>query len=152
MDGYHIPESLQSLIDHHSIEQVLKKYARALDDKNYDLLDACFTADAELDFTEAGGVAGRYPEVKRWLEKVLAPIVEMQHFITNVEVFFDGAGANTRTYTLNVNGIQDATGNVQHMVVGAVYFDQFVRVEGLWRISRRRETRLCTMGKKFGPA
>lgn len=142
---------LRELLDHHAIERVLKRYARALDEKNYDALDACFTADAHIDYTCAGGLKGAYPEIKAWLAKVLDPLPEMQHFTTNVELTFDGDTAQGTSYTLNVNGMHDATGELRHMIVGAQYIDRFQRTPDGWRISYRREARLCSFGHRFGP-
>lgn len=146
-----VPAELRALLDRDEIERLLKRYARALDDKDYDVLDSCFTMDARIDFSEAGGIDAPYPEVKTWLKQVLDPLVEMQHFITNVEVELENDTATGRTYTLNVNGIGDTSGAVRHMVVGAVYEDRFVRTGQGWRIAQRREYRLCTMGHRFGP-
>lgn len=143
---------LREMFDHYAIERVLKRYARALDEKNYDALDDCFTADAILDYTEAGGIRGEYPEVKAWLAKVLDPIPEMQHFTTNVEVQIVGDTAAVTSYTLNVNGLRVADGELKHMVVGAIYTDSLVRTAQGWRIAERSEQRLCTFGHKFGPA
>ncbi|MDB5396656.1 MAG: nuclear transport factor 2 family protein [Rhodospirillales bacterium] len=145
-------DELREMLDQYAIEKVLKHYARALDEKNYDALDACFTADAVLDYTGAGGIKGTYAVVKAWLKDVLDPIPEMQHFTTNVEIVFDGDRATGTSYTLNVNGMRDETGMLQHMVVGAQYFDSFARTPKGWRITSRREARFCTFGHKFGPA
>jgi 3-phenylpropionate/cinnamic acid dioxygenase small subunit len=142
---------LQQMFDHYSIEQLMKRYARALDEKNYDLLDSCFSADAHIDYSAAGGIAGAYPQVKAWLAEVLDPIPEMQHFITNVEVVGCGDTASATTYTLNVNGLRGGDGGIQHMVVGAVYIDRLARLDCGWRIVEREERRLCTMGTVFGP-
>jgi ketosteroid isomerase-like protein len=141
----------REMLDQFRIERLLKRYASAIDAKDYDRLDACFTPDAWIDYTGAGGVAGRYPVIKNWLREVLEPIVEMQHFISNVELEFDGDHATGTTYTCNVNGIRDAAGVVRHMIVGAVYSDCLVRTDEGWRISQRSERRLCTMGHVFGP-
>jgi 3-phenylpropionate/cinnamic acid dioxygenase small subunit len=144
-------DELREVLDHYAIEKILKCYARALDEKNYDALDAVFTGDAVLDYTGAGGIRDRYPVVKAWLKVVLDPMPEMQHFTTNVEIAFDGDRATGTSYTLNVNGVRDEAGTVQHMVVGAQYFDSFARTPQGWRITARREARLCTFGHKFGP-
>jgi len=151
MNQHDSERELRELLDHHAIERILKRYARALDEKNYDALDDCFTADAHLDYTCAGGIAGVYPEVKAWLARVLDPLPEMQHFTTNVELVIDGDSATGASYTLNVNGVHDATGTLQHMIVGAQYIDRYVRTARGWRISDRREARLCTFGHRFGP-
>jgi ketosteroid isomerase-like protein len=144
-------DELREMLDHYAIEKVLKRYARALDEKNYDALDACFTGDAVLDYTGAGGIKDSYPVVKAWLAEVLDPMPEMQHFTTNVEIAFDGDRATGTSYTLNVNGVHDADGVLQHMIVGAQYIDSFARTPDGWRITARREARLCTFGYIFGP-
>jgi ketosteroid isomerase-like protein len=141
---------LRELLDQYAIERLLKRYASAIDRKDYDRLDACFVPDAWIDYRGAGGIAGHYPEVKRWLAEVLAPIEEMQHFIGNVELEFDGDTATGSTYTLNVNGIT-VDGELKHMIVGAVYVDRFARGPDGWRIVERSERRLCTFGHSFGP-
>ena len=42
-------DELREMLDHYAIEKILKRYARALDEKDYDALDACFTPDAVLE-------------------------------------------------------------------------------------------------------
>lgn len=143
---------LRELLDHHAIEKVLKRYARALDEKNYDALDDCFTPEAHIDYTCAGGPQGPYSQIKPWLAQVLEPLPEMQHFTTNVELAIDGDAATGTSYTLNVNGMHDAAGELRHMIVGAQYIDRFVRTPHGWRIEYRREQRLATFGHRFGPA
>ena len=143
-------DEVREMLDHYAIEKILKRYARALDEKNYDALDAVFTEDAVLDYTAAGGIKGAYPVVKAWLKEVLDPMPEMQHFTTNVEITFDGDRAKGASYTFNVNGVH-AEGRLQHMNVGAQYFDTFARTPQGWRITSRREARLVTFGYVFGP-
>ena len=88
-------DELREMLDHFAVEKILKRYARALDEKDYDALDACFTPDAVLDYRAAGGIRDSYPVVKAWLKEVLDPLPEMQHFTTNivkrpVDFFFRG--------------------------------------------------------------
>jgi 3-phenylpropionate/cinnamic acid dioxygenase small subunit len=142
---------VREMLDQFEIEKLLKRYASALDLRQYERLDACFTPDAWIDYVAAGGIAGRYPEIMRGLRAVLAPIVVMHHFISTVELELDGDRASGRTYTLNVNGIRDAQGELRHMVVGAIYVDRFERRPEGWRIAERTERRLCTLGHVFGP-
>ena len=87
---------LRELLDQYAIERLLKRYASAIDRKQYDRLDDVFSADFRIDYRGAGGIAGHYPAVTL-LAEVLAPIEE-QHFISNVELEFDGAAATGSTY------------------------------------------------------
>lgn len=135
---------LQELLDHHAILQLLNRYARALDERDYDLLDQCFTPDAELDFSDAGGGILSYPQARRWLQQALGPLPEMQHCITNVETSITGSEATSRCYTVNINGLH-AEGGLRHIVVGAAYLDRLVRTPAGWRICQRRQKRLCAV-------
>ena len=62
---------LQQISDRLEITDVLTRYTRAIDTGDWDKLDTVFTADAAIDYTESGGIAAAYPEVKPWLAEVL---------------------------------------------------------------------------------
>ena len=62
---------LQEISDRLEIEGVVIRYTRGIDTGAWDLLDTVFTPDAEIDYTESGGIAERYPAVKPWLAEVL---------------------------------------------------------------------------------
>ena len=67
--------STLSVEDRIEIDDLLTRYASAIDSRDWALLDTVFTHDAHLDYRSAGGVAGEYPEVRRWLADVL-PVFE----------------------------------------------------------------------------
>ena len=74
-----------TLADRMAMEDLLTRYATAIDSREWQLLDTVFTDDAHLDYRSAGGVEGSYPEVRRWLAEVL-PIFDMtQHLVVNRE-------------------------------------------------------------------
>ena len=64
--------SLQEISDRLEINDLLSRYTFAIDNKDFDALDAVFTPDATIDYTTSGGIKGRYPEVKAWLAKALS--------------------------------------------------------------------------------
>ena len=64
--------SLQQISDRIEINDLLIRYTRAIDQKDWELLDTVFTPDAEVDYVSSGGIKGTYPEIRAWLEKVLA--------------------------------------------------------------------------------
>ena len=82
--------SIREISDRIHIHDLLIRYTRAIDTKDWALLDTCFTPDAHLDYTATGGTAGAYPEVRAWLEKALAPFPITVHYITNSAVELDG--------------------------------------------------------------
>ena len=70
---------------------MLIRYTRAIDTGDWDLLDTVFTPDAEIDYTESGGIADTYPEVKPWLAEVLpAFFPKRMHTLGQVDIALDG--------------------------------------------------------------
>ena len=67
------------------MDALLTRYATAIDNLDWELLDNVFTDDARLDYRSAGGVEGTYPEVRRWLAKVLPTFDVTQHLVVNRE-------------------------------------------------------------------
>lgn len=131
--------SLEQISDRLQINDLLTRYTNAIDSKDWSLLDTCFTPDAHLDYTSAGGVAGDYPKVRQWLEKALAPFAMTVHFISNSTVELEGDEARARTYVLNPMGFPKPDGSLHIFTVGAFYNDRLVRTEAGWRIRERIE-------------
>ncbi|MED5261902.1 MAG: nuclear transport factor 2 family protein, partial [Myxococcota bacterium] len=96
-----MPLSLQEISDRIEIQDLLVRYARAIDAQDYALLDTCFTPDASVDYTTSGGIKGAYPEVRAWLEKALAQFDAMLHLLGNSVVELDGDTARARTAVYN---------------------------------------------------
>jgi 3-phenylpropionate/cinnamic acid dioxygenase small subunit len=133
------PLSLEQISDRIEINDLLVRYTMAIDQKDWALLDQCFTADAHLDYTSAGGIAGDYPKVRAWLEKALAPFAMTVHYITNSTVKLAGNSATARTAVLNPMGFQQEDGSMHQFTVGAYYNDKLVRTTDGWRIVERIE-------------
>ena len=131
--------SLQEVSDRIEIQDLLVRYTKAIDEKDWELLDRCFTPDAEVDYTSSGGIAGSYPEAREWLAKALAPFPMTVHYITNSEVNLDGDRATARTAVLNPMGFANPDGSLHQFTVGAYYVDELVRTAEGWRIRSRRE-------------
>ena len=131
--------SLQQISDRLEINDLLVRYTRAIDQKDWELLDTVFTPDAEVDYVASGGIKERYPEVRAWLAKVLALFPVTVHYVTNSEVTLEGDRAAARTAVYNPMFLGNADGSFHHFAVGAYYVDELVRTEAGWRIARRRE-------------
>jgi len=131
--------SLQEISDRIEIDDLLIRYTKAIDQKDWKLLDTVFTPDAELDYVSSGGIKGRYPEVRAWLEKALAIFAVTAHYVTNSEVTLQGDRASARTAVYNPMFFQNPDGSMHHFAVGAHYVDELVRTAQGWRIAKRRE-------------
>ena len=95
---------------------------------------SCFTADAEIDYSSAGGARGGVAESTAWLATVLAPLSVSQHFITNQVIEVTGDEATCRAYFFGVVGNQSAAGS-SLIWVGGIYEDRLRRTEAGWRIA-----------------
>ncbi len=133
------PLSVQQLSDRIEINDLLICYTTAIDTKSWTLLDTCFTPDAHLDYTSAGGIKGPYPKVRGWLEKALAAFPMTVHFISNSVVTLEDSKARARTCVLNPMGFPNPDGSLHLFTVGAYYNDELSRTEQGWRITQRIE-------------
>ena len=131
--------STQDISDRIQIDDLLIRYAVAIDKKDWGLLDTCFTPDAHLDYTSAGGIAGGYAEVRAWLEKALAAFPMTVHAVTNSVVELKGDAATVRTLVTNPMGFPNEDGSLHLFTVGAYYNDQMVRTDDGWKIRERIE-------------
>ena len=89
--------STEELSDRIEINDLLTRYTSAIDGKDWALLDTCFLPDANVDYVSSGGIAGKYPEVRAWLEKALAIFPVTVHAISNSIIELDGDRAKGRT-------------------------------------------------------
>lgn len=141
-----MPLSPQEISDRIEIQDLLVRYARAIDARDYALLDTCFTPDALVDYTTSGGIQGRYPEVRAWLEKALAQFDAMLHLLGNSVVELEGDTARARTAVYNPMGKAGAEGPVEFFTVVADYVDRLVRTPEGWRIAERFEEQRFLQG------
>ncbi len=142
--------SQQEVSDRIEIGDLLVRYTRAIDTKDWALLDSVFLPDAQVDYRSSGGIAGDYPKVRAWLEKALAAFPAMMHMIGNTTVELDGDEARTRTYVINPMGFPKEDGGLHVFTVAAHYVDRLVRTEDGWRIAERIEEQVLLDGSLPG--
>ncbi len=133
-------EHLHALRDRREIDDLLVRYATAIDARDWALLDTVFATDAHLDYRSAGGIRGTYPEVRTWLAAVLPIFTWTQHLVVNRAVEIDPGGktANSRSIFHNPNGLV-VDGEPWLFTVGGRYHDRLARTPAGWRITHRVE-------------
>ena len=125
-----------SVVDRNAIVTGLRRYAYAVDDRDFDAVRSLFTRDALLDYTASGGPAGPRDEVVDWLADGLAQVGPTQHLVTNELVDLDGSDATSRCYLLNpLLSPDDPAANV--LLLGGEYRDTWHRGHRGWRIVER---------------
>jgi len=138
MDG-----DLGNLSDRLEIDDLLTRYATALDTRRWGDLGAVFTPDATLDYRSAGGIRGSFPEVSAWLAAVLPFFTWTQHLVLNraVDLVPGADTATSRADFSNPNGAV-VDGRPWLFVVGGAYHDRLLCTPDGWRISHRVEETL----------
>jgi 3-phenylpropionate/cinnamic acid dioxygenase small subunit len=124
--------------DRLELDDVLTRYATAIDTLDWELLDTVFSRDAHLDYRSAGGIEGQYPEVRQWLADVLPTFEVTQHLVVNREFLRRNDEVHARSSFLNVNRLV-VGGKPWLFTVGGRYLDRFVNTSEGWRIAARVE-------------
>jgi hypothetical protein len=131
---------LQEISDRIEIGDVLTRYTRAIDTGAWDRLDTVFTPDAQIDYTESGGIAAAYPEVKPWLAEVLPAFFrKLMHTLGQVEVELRGDEADVTAYFHNPMTMDDGAGGEKVVEIGGLYHHTMTRTPDGWRSRGLRE-------------
>ena len=125
--------AVQALLDKQAISEVLMRYSRAMDRRDWALAKAVYWPDAVDDHINYRG------DVDGFLDHAGKFLVDMptMHFLGNVLVDLESAtGAFAETYYL---AYHDVPGEAcrQDMILWGRYLDSFEKRDGQWRISAR---------------
>jgi hypothetical protein len=134
-----VTEFAQEVHDKLEIQELLARYARGVDSKDWELYKSVFTPDAFIDYSSAGAIAGLRDDVAAWLERGLATIPMTQHFITNVEIDLDGDRAKVRAMFYNP---MQLPGMAELSSCGGYYHHDLVRTPEGWKSERLVEENL----------
>jgi len=130
---------LDQISDRLEIEALLIRYTRAIDTGEWDRLDEVFTADAEIDYTATGGIAGSYPEVKAWLAEMLPIFPKRMHSLAQIDSQVDGDTATVAAYFHNPMLLPQRDGSETVVEFGGIYHHDLVRTPDGWRSRRLLE-------------
>ena len=121
---------LQGIANRLEIAELLARYARGLDTKDWDLWRSVFVEDAYIDYRSAGGIDGHRNDIAAWLEKTFARFPMSQHAITNIECEIDGDTASVRAIFHNPMQFPGVEGT---SFVGGIYHHRLTRTAVGWR-------------------
>ncbi len=140
--------TLQEISDRLEIQDLLARYSAAIDGRCFDDLDALFTADAVLDYTEMGGIRADLAGQKAFLKANLPAFVGFQHLAATSTIDLEGDTARVRTICFNPMVLVDE----KHVLFcGMWYRDVMVRTATGWRISDRHQDRGWSLDVRTGP-
>lgn len=131
--------TLQAIADRLEIDDLLTRYATAVDTKDWELYATCFTPDAAIDYTSSGGIKGALPDVKAWLAQIMPTFPMTQHLVVNRVITISGDTAACRSCLFNPMGLSDESDGLMLFFEGGYYRDKLVRTPDGWRICERIE-------------
>lgn len=132
-----------------AIEDLVVAYGHAVDDRDWDRWRTLFTADAHLDYTHSGGIAGPIDEVAAWMPGALSVFSWSLHSVLTHEIRFTGPDSATgRAHLFNRNGLE-WEGAAELCDVGGLYLDEYVRTGSAWRFASRTEHTHYVTGGRF---
>ncbi len=139
---------LQQISDRIEIQDVITRYTRAIDEGQWDQLDTVFTADARIDYTASGGIAGSFPEAKKWLSETLPVFFSATlHTIGQVSVEYDGPDtAQVVAYFDNPMYLRSDDDEPKVVEVGGKYHHTMTRTPDGWRSRELREEMVWKRG------
>jgi 3-phenylpropionate/cinnamic acid dioxygenase small subunit len=132
--------------DRLAIHELLYRYARMVDFREWQLFDRIFAPDAVCDYRSSGGIQGSARVVMDWLDRALAPWPTNLHFVTNVSIDFD-PGRKSAATTCYFFGpmARGEMGKDQLVIVNSgLYVDRVRKTAVGWRIAER-EMRMTLM-------
>ena len=155
-DAHELEDRLRALDDHIQIEQLLMRYAAALNTEDADAYVAMFTPDAVFELKRnvgeepfLGPFKGRDALRKQWFPDSPVGTVNagagrefgpMRHVTTNYEIAVNGATATVRAFFIEVvsNGANTPPGsNAPTIHAMGRYEDELVKHDGQWLFSKR---------------
>ena len=133
------------------IQQLLYRYARAIDAKDWKALETVFTPDARIHYAVERGAELGARELAAWLGQAMKIFRVTQHVVTNPLVELAGDTARCTSYLTGTHLQVRRDGREVRVTEGSVYRDELVRGPEGWRIRARRLERTWLDGEYLGP-
>jgi ketosteroid isomerase-like protein len=140
-----------SASDVSEITQLLYRYARAIDGRDWKALERVFTPDARIHYAVERGAELGFSELGPWLAGAMQIFKVTQHVITNPLVEISGDTARCTSYLTGTHLQVRTDGREVRVTEGSVYRDELVRTREGWRICARRLERIWLEGTYLGP-
>ena len=131
---------LAALLHKEAIKEVVLRYCRGIDRRDFDLVRSCYHPDAE---DHHGSFSGSVDEYITWVDKLTSRYQWTMHFVGNVliELGEDDGVAACETYGVSLHKSDDPR-PFMNLATGFRYLDRFELrsesgAEAQWRIARR---------------
>lgn len=125
---------IETLLAKDEILDVLQRYCRATDRRDWDSLRACYHDDA---YDDHGSLVGQIDEFIRISKPFADRVAATMHFMGNAVIEVDGDVARAESYVVAYHVVEHEDGSSKHDNWGIRYVDRFERRDGMWRIAYR---------------
>ncbi len=133
------------------ITQSIYRYAWAIDQREFALLDSIFLADATVHYNFFGLKPRAFADTKPWLEASLRIHRVTQHNMSTPRVELAGDAASSTTYGTLVHAQEKLDGAMSVVTQHGTYVDAWARSASGWRIRSRRLDNSFIVGRFLGP-
>jgi len=128
-------DELLALLDREAIRELLLRYCRSIDRRDFGALKTLYHEDA---VDEHGGMfQGRAHAFIEQLPAIMAPMEVVWHMLGNMLIEVQGDEAEGEIYTLAYHRADLGEGP-QDLIVGGRYLDRYRKRDGIWKIQHRR--------------
>ncbi|HCS29248.1 MAG TPA: hypothetical protein DIW43_17455 [Spongiibacteraceae bacterium] len=119
-----------------AIRDLVLRYCRAIDRRDYAALPALYHDDATDDHSPMySGSAQGYLE---WLPSMLETMRVTSHMVQNHLIAVDGEQAEGEVTMVSYHLTEDEQGNEVEIIIGGRYLDRYELRAGEWRFSHRK--------------
>jgi len=125
---------MANLLDREDIRDLVRKYSRAVDRRDRDLLSSLYWPDGTDIHGSFDGTATDFVEYAIWS---VSRDHRTHHVMGEILLEFEGARALGETYFISYHLRAPEGGSLYDEAFGGRYLDIFEKRDGLWRILRR---------------
>lgn len=129
--------------DRDQIEELMIRYGRAIDARDFEALGRCFTPEAVVRFAVFAGELKGNAELEAFIRRAVTPLDGTHHMFMNFIVEVDGAAGR---FTCSVHAQHFRNGDIYS--VGGNYVNEAVRTDEGWKMTRLDFAPLWTNGKR----
>lgn len=130
--------STLEISDYVEINQVIQRYGKALDQKEYDLLNKVFAEDAKLVYLLGEQLIKlSFAESDNLFKEFLTKCFWTSHLISCPVIELDGDTAESRSHVTATHIQVKNDGSRNIWIVSGAYEDELVRTTTGWRIKKR---------------
>lgn len=126
----------QELLDRAELLDLVMRYCRGVDRRDYALIRSLYWDDAVDDHGEM--FCGSPDEYVAWLPGVLEPLDCTIHAVSNSLFVIDGDSAEGEHYSYNFHRTRAEPR--QEIIIHGRYLDRYEKRDGVWKFARRKIT------------